>query len=166
VFKFLHVQTQLKNARDRSAKLWIFCVHSMKNIWVTFVNLEVIFEKLVVKISYTKVNQHSSWFVHQLWWKLSYFDLWDHSRPLAKEKCSNKVKWARFIWFCMHFYSKIISIFFTLDVMFDPLPARKRLEKEYMSTMTSCIDFILGFDFFDYLTILKACRRNLGFWRF
>ena len=39
------------------------------------------------------------------------FDQW------PKKKCSNKVKWACFISFCVHSYSKIICIFFTLDVI-------------------------------------------------
>jgi len=65
-----------------------------------------------------------------------YFYLLDRFQPLSKrkKKSSDKVKWARFLLFCMHFYSKILCIFFTLDVIFDPLPARKRLESEYMST--------------------------------
>jgi len=68
------------------------------------------------------------------------FDQW------PKKKCSNKVKWACFILFCMHFYSKSICIFFYIGCYFDPLPARKRLEWEYVSTYHDILyQFYLGF---------------------
>jgi len=91
------------------------------------------------------------------------FDLWDHFWPLAK-KNSNKVKWARLVLFCMHFYRKIICIFFYLGCYLTHFEHEKGSNKKiWARIMTFCIDFILGFDYFKgvsekswVLTILKG----------